>query len=50
MGNLRFVATERAGPVWGHFGTTLGSLCVYSGAFVLVSHCFGIIVESLWVY
>ena len=28
----------------------MGSLWVYSGDFVLLSDCFGIIVASLWVY
>ena len=37
-------------PLLGHFGATLGSLWVYSGDFGLLSDCFGIIVESLWVY
>ena len=48
--NLRPAATERAEPFWGHFGATLGSLWVYSGDFVLLSDCFGIIVTSVWVY
>ena len=36
--------------LWGHSGSTLGSLSVHSRASVsLHDHC-GIIVESLWVY
>ena len=38
------------GPLWGHFGGTLGSLWIYDGDLrSLWDHC-GIIVESLWVY
>ena len=45
--NLEPAAIERAGPFWGHFGTTLASLWVSSGDFGLLSDCFGTIVESL---
>ena len=36
--------------LWGHFGSTLGSLWVYSNDSVSLYDHFGIIVESLWVY
>ena len=48
-GNLKPAAIERAEPFWGHFGNALASLWVYSGDFGLLSDCFGIIVELLWV-
>ena len=41
--------TERAEPLLGHFGATLGSLWVYSGDFGSLYDYFGIIVELLWV-
>ena len=40
----------RAGPLWGHFGVTLGSVWVSVGDFASLDGHFTIIVESLWVY
>ena len=47
-GRGHFGATLEA--LWGHFGSTLGQLLVYSSVSVQLYDYFGIIVESLWVY
>ena len=48
--NLKFAATERAGPVWCHFRSALELLWLYSNDSVSLYDHFGIIVESFWVY
>ena len=45
----RRAATERAVPLLGHFGATLGSLWAYSGDFGSLYDYFEVIVELLWV-
>ena len=38
------------GPLWDHFGVSLGSAWVSVGDFVSLDGHFAIIVESLWLY
>ena len=38
------------GPLWGHFGISLGSVWVSVDDFASLDGHFAIIVESLWVY
>ena len=38
------------GPLWDHFGVSLGSVWVSVGDFGSVDGYFAMIVESLWVY